>query len=153
MEKRFNCDKNILGHTRITFWVYAICIPIIVFLWALPSIQAGQLTFNPIGLIVCGVILICLIFAGYRAMRVMNSVKNSYCVIDGDRVYGLSTPDPFQKAVPFEIQKSEILGIGKTTVSAGGMRSHDALVINTEKQKIVLLGIERMNELKDELNS
>ena len=108
--------------------------------------------FSPYSIVYIGIILY-LIYAGYRSMLVMNSIKHSYCVVEGDRISGVSTPDPYKKAIPFELDRRDILGIGKTTVSAGGMRSHPALVLNTADRKIVLLSLERTDELIDELNN
>ena len=81
----------------------------------------------------------------------MLSTGKSYCVITDDRISGLSTPSPFKNGIPFDIAKSEIRGIGKTDVSVGGMRMYNALVINTNKQKLVLLAIDRIDEIKEEL--
>jgi len=120
-------------------------------LFLLPFIRAGQFVFSPYSIVYIGIILY-LIYAGYRSMLVMNSIKHSYCAVEGDRISGVSTPDPYKKAIPFELDRRDILGIGKTTVSAGGMRSHPALVINTADQKIVLLTIEHVDELKQELD-
>ena len=136
--------------TRITFWFYAGSIPIIIFLFLLPYFRQGSFSFGPYSLVYVAIIAF-LIFGAYRALRVMLSVKKSFCVINGDRISGLSTPNPYQKAVPFDIRIDEILGIGKTTVSIGGMRTKDALILNTEKEKIVLLAIDRVEELKSEL--
>ena len=55
--------------------------------------------------------------------------------------------------MPFDIAKDEILGMAKTTISVGRMRSKSALVLNTQTQKIVLLSIERIDDLKGELNT
>lgn len=137
--------------SRITFWFYVGSIPIIIFLFMLPYIRAGQFVFNPFSLVYL-IIVAVLIFFAYRTMRVLLSTKNSYCVVEEDRVYGVSTPNPYQRAIPFDIRKDEILGIGKTSISVGGMRSHEALVLNTNKQKIILFAIERMDELKKELS-
>ena len=106
---------------------------------------------NPFSIIYIGIILF-LIYSTYRSLRILLSVKETFCVIEGDRLYGVSTPDPIKKAVPFDIKRDEIRGIGKTTVSCGGMRSQNALVINTTDQKITLFAIERINELQNELN-
>ena len=152
MEKRFNCSKDALAQTKITFWFYIGSIPIIIFLFMLPFIQAGRFTFSPYSLVYI-VIIAFLMYFGYRSMLVMQAVKNSYCIVEGDRVYGVSTPNPYQKGVPFDIQKSEILGVGKTMISTGGMRSQNALQLNTQNQKIVLLAVEQMDELKDLLIS
>lgn len=151
MEKRFECDRTALRQSRITFWFYVVSIPIIIFLFLLPFIRAGQFVFSPYSIVYIGIILY-LIYAGYRSMLVMNSIKHSYCAVEGDRISGVSTPDPYKKAIPFELDRRDILGIGKTTVSAGGMRSYPALVINTADQKIVLLTIEHVDELKQELD-
>ena len=152
MEKRYSCSKDALTQTRVTFWFYVGSIPIIIFLFMLPYIREGGFVFGPYSLVYV-IIIAYLLFGAYRAMRVMISVKNSFCVIDGDRVYGVSTPSPYRKAIPFDIQKNEIRGIGKTMISIGGMRTKDALVVNTAHQKIVLLAIERMNDLQNELNN
>jgi hypothetical protein len=152
MEKRFTSSKDARTQTGITFWFYVGSLPIIAFLFILPFIRAGQFAFSPYSLIYI-LIFAFLLFSGYRAMRVMQAVKNSYCVIDGERVYGVSTPSPYRSAIPFDIQKKDILGIGKTTVSTGGMRTQEALVLNTETQTIVLFAIDRIKELKDELQT
>lgn len=151
MEKRFTCSKNALTQTRITFWFYAGSIPIIIFLYLLPYIRSGYFGFGPYSLVYFGIIVF-LTFGAYRAMRVMMSVKKSFCAIDGERVYGVSTPDPYKNAIPFEIRKSDILGIGESSVSVGGMRTKETLILNTETQKIVLLALDQTDELKDELN-
>ena len=150
MEKRFDCSKDALTQTRITFWFYVGSIPVIVFLFLLPYIRQGSFTLGLYSLIYAAIIVY-LLFGAYRAMRVMLSVKNSFCVIDGERISGVSTPNPYEKAIPFDIRIADILGIGKTTVSIGGMRTKDALILNTEKEKIVLLAIDRVEELKSEL--
>jgi hypothetical protein len=151
MEKRFSCSKDALRQTRITFWGYAISIPIIIFLFLLPYIRAGAFVLTPFSIIYIGIILF-LIYSAYRSLRAMISTKNTYCVIDGDRVYGVSIPNPMKAPVPFDINKNEIRGIGKTTVSCGGMRTQNALVINTDHQKFTVFAIERINELQSELN-
>ena len=150
MEKRFNCSKEALTQTRITFWFYVGSIPIIIFLFLLPYIRQGSFTFGPYSLVYVAIIAF-LLFGAYRAMRVMLSVKNSFCVIDGERISGLSTPNPYQKAIPFDIRIGDIRGIGKTMIPVGGMRTKDALILNTDKEKIVLLAIDRVDELKKEL--
>ena len=152
MEKRFDCGRDALMQTRVTFWFYVGSIPIIIFLFLLPYIRQGSFTLGPYSLVYLAIIAF-LLFGAYRAMRVMLSVKNSFCVIDGERVYGVSTPNPYQKAIPFDIRKDDIRGIGKTTVSIGGMRTKDALVLNTDNEKIVLLALDRSDELKTELES
>ena len=106
---------------------------------------------NPFSIIYIGIILF-LIYSAYRSLRILLSVKKTCCVIDGDRLYGVSIPNPVKKAVSFDINRNEIRGIGKTTVSCGGMRSQNALVINTNDRKITLFAIERINELQNELS-
>ena len=152
MEKRFTCSKEALTQTRITFWFYVGSIPVIIFLFLLPYIREGSFTFGPMSLIYIAIILF-LLFGTYRSMLVMLATKNTLCVIDGDRVYGVSTPSPYKKAIPFDIQRSDIRGIGKTTVSTGGMRTQDALVLNTGREKIILFAIDRMQELQKELDA
>ena len=92
-----------------------------------------------------------LLYSAYRSLRVMRSIKHSYCVIDTDRVYGVSTPDPNEKAIPFDIRRSDICSIEETTVSAAWMRTQSALVLNTQDQKIILLALDRPEELRNEL--
>ena len=150
MEKQYGCSKDALTQTRITFWFYAGSIPIIIFLFLLPFIRQGSFQFSPYSLVYI-VIIGYLLFGAYRSLRVMLSVKNSHCVISEDRVYGVSTPNPYKQSIPFDIQKGDILGIGKTTISVGGMRTQNALILNTEKEKIVLFAIDRMEELQNEL--
>lgn len=149
--KRFTCSQNALKQTRITFWFYVGSIPIIILLFAIPYIREGQFVFGPLSLVYFAVILF-LLYGAYRAMRVMLSTKNTLCVIDGERVYGVSTPSPYQKGIPFDIRKSDILGIGKSMVSTGGTRVQPTLVLNTAREKIVLFAIDRMEELENELS-
>lgn len=150
MEKRYNCSKSELTQSRITFWFYAVSIPIIIVLFVFRNIVDGVFQFSPFSLIYVAIVLF-LGYCGYRAYRVMLSTGKSYCVITDDRISGLSTPSPFKNGIPFDIAKSEIRGIGKTDVSVGGMRMYNALVINTNKQKLVLLAIDRIDEIKEEL--
>ena len=152
MEKRFNCNKKELTQSRITFWVYAVCIPIIVFLFVLPYIRGISTGFNPFSIIYILIVLY-LIFEGYRSLRVLISIKRSYCVVNERLVSGISIQDPVKKGEPFEINRSEILGVGKTKISVGGMRSHNALAVNTKQRKYVLFAIENPDELIALLNS
>ena len=152
MENRYNCNPNELTQSRITFWFYVGSIPIIAFLFILPYLKAGTAAFTPFSLVYVGLILVLIYFA-YRAFRVMQATRNSYCEIRGDRVSGVSTPNPQQKGEPFDIAKSEILGIGKTMVSVGGTRAYNALLINTQDRKYVLLAIDKIDELRQELQS
>ena len=151
MEQTFSCSRDALRQSRITFWFYAASIPIIIFLFLLPFIRAGSFALSPYSLIYIAIILY-LIYSGYRSMRVLLSIKNSHCVVENDRIYGVSTPSPVKKAIPFDIRKSDILSVAKTNVSCGGMRSREALVLNTQDQRIVLFAIERMDELQKELS-
>ena len=152
MEKRFTCSKEVLSHTRVTFWVYAASTPIVIFLYMLPYIRAGKFVFSPFSLIYVAVAAY-LLFGTYRAFRALLSTKKTFCVIDGDRVYGVSTPNPYKKSIPFEILKSDIRGIGKTTVSVGGLRSQPALALNTDHDKVILFAIDRIDELRNELET
>ncbi len=151
MEKQFGCSRDALRSIRITFWVYVASIPIIVFLFLLPYIRAGAFTVSPYSVIYIAIVIY-LLFETYRTTRVMLSIKKSRCVITPDRVTGVSTPNPYKPSIPFDIARDEIRGIAKTTISVGGMRSQKALVLNTETQKIVLLAIDRIDELENELN-
>ncbi len=151
MEKRYNCNPNELRQSRITFWFYVGSIPIIIFLFLLPYMQQGKFVFGPFSFVYI-VIILFLLYSGYRAFRVMKSTQNSHCIVTDTRVSGVSTPNPYKTAIPFDIEKTDILGIGKTTVSVGGMRAYNALVINTKDQKIVLLAIDSPDELKQDLS-
>ncbi len=62
-------------------------------------------------------------------------------------MWGVRTQNLSQKAIPFDIPIREIQKIDKATVPGGGMRAQDALVLHTENQKIVLLSLERTDEL------
>ena len=150
MEKRYNCSKSERTQSQITFWFYVISTPIIIVLFLLRNLEGGVFRFSPFSLIYIAIVLL-LCYCGYRAFRVMLSTKRSYCVITDDRVSGISTPSPFEKGIPFDIAKSEILGIGKTDVPVGGMRTYNALVLNTNNRKIVLFAIDNIEEIKKEL--
>ena len=150
MSNRYNCNPKELTQARVTFWCYVVSIPIIIFLYLLPMIRGEAIVFSPISLIYPAIVLF-LLYQGYRSMRVMLSVKSSYCEVTEDRVVGISTPSPFRKAIPFDLERSEILGIAKTNVSIGGIRSFEALALNTKDRQIILFAIERIADLKAEL--
>lgn len=152
MEMRFNCNKKELTQARITFWVYAICVPIIVFLFILPYLRGIASGFNPFSIVYILIVLY-LCYQGYRSLCVLFAIKRSYCIVKDENFSGISTPDPFKKGKHFEIRKSDILGIAKTTVSVGGMRTHSALAVNTKDQKYILFAIENLNELTDSLET
>ncbi len=150
MEERYNCNKNELTQSRITFWFYAISLPIIIGLLTMIVLRNGgfQLNFATLG---CTAIVLYLLFCTYRSFKVMSATTKSYCVVTSDRISGLSTPSPYREGIPFDIARSEILGIAKSTVPVGGMRTYNALILNTANQKILLLAIDRIDELKKEL--
>ena len=152
MEKRYTCSKDALRQTRITFWVYAGSIPVIIILYLIPYLGGNGVVFSVFSLIYVAVLLY-LLFGAYRSMRVMLSAKNSFCTIEGDRVSGVSTPDPYKASISFDISKSDIRGIGKTEISVGGMRTLPALVLNTDQKKIVLFAIDRADELRRDLEN
>lgn len=147
MEQNYFYNKRDLSSARITFWVYAASVPIVIFLYILPALRGGSFELSLFGLILPALILY-LIYGSYRTLRVLLSVKNTCCKIDADTVSGVSTPNPFRKSEPFEIRKSDILGIGKTAVPIGGTRELPALVLNTAQHKYVLLAIDRIDELR-----
>lgn len=146
MEQRFACSKDALRQTRIAFGVYSASIPIIIFLFFLPYLLKGSFEFGMFSFVYLLIVLY-LVYGAYRSMHAMLAVKHSYCVISGDRIWGVSTQNLSQKAIPFDIPISEIQKIDKATVPGGGMRAQDALVLHTENQKIVLLSLERTDEL------
>lgn len=150
MEKRFKYNQKDLSGARITFWVYAVCIPIIVLLYFLPIIQTKQFVLSPFTLIYPALVLF-LLYQGYRSLRVLLSVKKSFCSIEGETVFGVSIPNPFKKESAFRIEKQDILSVAKSSVSVGTMRPYDVLVINTQNTKYTLFAIERLEELKKEL--
>ncbi len=152
MEKRFNYDPNALRLARITFWGYVVCILIIILIFLFPFFRGEPFAIDTYTIIYSAIMLF-LLYSGYKVMKVMNSIKRSYCVVTDDRISGISTPDPFKPAVPFDIARADIVGAEKTTASSGGLRSHPALVLNTADRKIVLLSLERTDELIDELNN
>lgn len=146
MEQRFTCSKDALRQARNAFWVYAASIPIIIFLFFLPYILKGSFAFGTFSFVYL-VIILYLVYGAYRSMRAMLAIKHSYCVINGDRLYGVNTQSLFQKGNSFDIAVSEIQRIDKTTISAVGMRAQNALILHTDSQKIVLLALERTDEL------
>lgn len=150
MEKKFTCNPNELTQARITFGVYAASVPIIIFLYLLPMIRSGQFEFGIVSIAYIAIIGF-LVFQTYRTYRVLAATKKSYCLIRDDRIVGVSTPNPFEKAKSFDIARSEVLGIGTTTVPVGGMRAYNALVLNTKNHKYTLFAIDRIDELKKEL--
>lgn len=150
MEKKYQCNKNELTQSRITFWFYAASIPIIIAIFVFRNMENGVFRFNQFSLIYAAIVVVLGYFA-YRAFRVMNATAKSCCVITDERVSGISTPSPFKSGIPFDIARSEILGIGKKDVPVGGMRVYNGLVINTKDQKIVLLAIDNIDEIKKEL--
>lgn len=150
MKETYSCNKNELTQSRITFWFYAVSTPIIIVIFIINNIKDGVFQINPFSLVYAAIV-IGLAYCGYRAFRVMNATANSQCTVTDERVSGISTPTPYKKGIPFDIAREEILGIGKTTVTVGFMRAYNALAINTQKDKIILLAIDRMDELKAEL--
>ena len=150
MTNRYSCNPRELSQARVTFWCYAVSIPIIIFLFLLPVLRGGTIAFSPITL-VYPLIVLFLIYQAYRSLRVLLSTKNTYCETDGERIRGLSIPTPFRRAEPFDIAKSEILGIAKTGVAIGRMRSFEALVLNLQSKQLVLFALDRIDELKKEL--
>ena len=109
-----------------------------------------QIVLSPITLIYPAILLF-LLFMTYRTARILLSVKHSYCEVTEDRVCGMSTPSPYKSGIPFDINRTDILGIGKTAVSIGGLRSFEALLLNTDNGRIVLFAIEKPADLKKEL--
>ena len=152
MEERYNSSKNEQTQSRITFWFYVISIPIIIGLLTMMVLRSGGFQFN-FATLACVAIVLYLLFCTYRSFRVMTATKNSHCIVTADRVSGISTPSPYKEGIRFDIARSEILGIAKSTVPVGGMRAYNALVLNTADQKIVLLAIDRIDELRKELQN
>ncbi len=150
MEERYHSSNSELRQSRITFWFYVISLPIIIVLLTTLILRSGGFQFNFVT-IACGAIVLYLLFCTYRSFRVMTATKGSFCVVTDDRISGISTPSPYKQGEAFDIARSEILGIAKTTVPVGGMRAYNALVLNTAHRKIVLLAIDRIDELKKEL--
>lgn len=152
MAKRFTCSKKTLRQACITFWFYVICIPIIPVLFLLPYLLGGNLEVGPFSLVYL-VIILFLLYGAYRSLRILRSLRKSCCVIDGDRVYGISVPDPNLAAIPFDLSGDDIRDIEKTTVSAAWLRTQNALILHTKDRKIVLLALEQTEELERELLS
>ena len=150
MEKKYQYNPKDLNGAKITFWVYAVCIPIIIFLYLLPIIRTKQFVVSPFSLIY-PILTLFLIYQAYKSLLVLRSVKKTYCVVNDDTVSGVSIPNPFKKETPFSIARTDILGVAKSNVSVGTMRPYDVLVINTQNNKYTLFAIDKLEELKKEL--
>ena len=100
MEQKYTCNPNELTQSRITFWVYAVSIPIIIFLFLPPFIRTGEFRFS-IASIAYIAIIGFLCYQTYRTYCVMHATKNSYCEIKDGRISGVSTPSPsFRRESP-----------------------------------------------------
>lgn len=152
MEKKFGYDPHVLSLVRITFWVYLVCIPVIAVLNFLPSILYRQMQINMF-MIIYILIIAYLIYQTFRVARVLKAIKRSYCVISDHIVKGISTPDPLHTGTPFEIEKESILGVGKTRISIGSIRTFDAVLINTASAQYTIFAAERIKDLCTELQS
>ena len=152
MEHVYHTDRHELNLTRITFWVYLISVPVMLFVVAVPYIQGRPFQFTPFLLIFVGIAGF-LLFQTVRILRIILAMKAVSCTVTDETVSGISIPDPKKPRETFSIRRDEILGIGKRNFSVSTMRPVRALMLNTKTHSYVLLNIERMDELKKELES
>ena len=170
MEKQFTCSKNALKKAHITCLFYSIGLPLIAVLFVLPFFWGEQKSFS--WHIIIYVLLAALfIYQGYRSFRVLRSLHQSLCRTDGVTVSGIHTKDPFQKGIPFQIDKTEITNVKETiaaTVKKEDMdyhprtlhrapfespelRGYRSTIIETGNASYLLFGIELTEEFKNAL--
>ena len=150
MNQTYLTDKHSLRLTRVTFWVYLLSVPIIVLVFAIPYLQGKPFEINLFHLIYLGIVGY-LAYQSYKVLRVVLAMKRTRCTVTEETVSGFSIPNPMKKGEEFSIARDEILGIGKKHYSIGTLRSLDMLLLNTKERSYALLSVERMDELKQEL--
>lgn len=170
MEKLFTCSKAALKKARTTCIFYGIGLPVIAVLFVLPFFWSGEnrLSWH---LIIYALLAAFFVYSGYRAFRVLRSLRDSRCRTDGVTVSGIHTKDPFQKGIPFQIDKTEITNVKETiaaTVKKEDMdyhprtlhrapfeslelRGYRSTIIETGNASCLLFGIELTDELKNAL--
>ena len=171
MEKQFTCSKEALKKARVTFWFYIACIPMIAVLVFLPY------TLNRTGRIEWFAIIYFLIAAffayrGYRAYRVLRAIRQTCCTVWDGIVSGVSTPEPYQKGIRFQIPKNEIsevleryvpverkgsIPLGKSLqqppISPETSYGFRSTVIRTHNDVYTLFAIELTDEMKEMLKT
>jgi hypothetical protein len=170
MEKLFTCSKAALKKARITCMFYGIGLPVIAVLFVLPFFWGGEnrLSWH---LIIYALLAAFFVYSGYRAFRVLRSLRDSRCRTDGVTVSGIHTKDPYQKGVSFQIDRKDITNV-KDTVSttvkkedidynprtlhrapfeSPNLRGYRSTIIETGNASYLLFGIELTDELKNAL--
>ena len=169
MEKQFICSKNVLKKARVTFWFYAACISVIAILFLLPILLNAVNRIEWVAIIYALIILLFL-YRGYRAFCVLRAIRKSYCCICDETVSGISIPNPFQKAIAFQIQKSEITMTEEQVVATdhkteisysrylhrpsftpADVHGYRSVIIHTDDRKYTLFAIELTDDIKDAL--
>lgn len=168
MEKQFNCSRDSLKKARATFCFYVAAIPVIAVLFLIPFALGVQ---NRIEWQVIIYILLAVFFVyqGYRAYCVLRAAHHSYCRINGESVSGISTKDPYQKGIPFQICANEITRIEETIIAterkenvgyaphtlhrppfeSPRLRGYQSTILMTENASYTLFGITMTDEVKE----
>ena len=81
MEHVYHTDRHELNLTRITFWVYLISVPVILFVVAVPYIQGRPFQFTPFLLIFVGIAGF-LLFQTVRILRIGRAGQPDIAVLN-----------------------------------------------------------------------
>ena len=163
METKFTCSKNALTKARSVFCFYAAAVPIIGFVLLIPFLLNGINRISWLAFIYV-LILLFLLYKGYRAYLVLRAVRKTSCSVCRETVSGISTPDPYQKGIDFQIRKDEIILLEDKIIAAENKREaagsssadergYRSIVIHTKTDTYTVFGIELTEEIKEALAS
>ncbi len=170
MEQKFTCSKLALKKARICFWFYIVGALLIAALFFLPFIFGKNNRIDWLAVIYL-LIEIYLAYSAYRAYCVIRALRNSFCELNNEIVSGISIIDPYQKGIPFQIEKTQITGIEEKAVvsvkkeelsysprlhrpqfSSPYIYRYPSVVIRTKDNvNYTLFGIELTDEIKKKL--
>lgn len=115
MEQKFTCSKLALKKEWSFVLIFVIGFLLVAALFFLPILIGKNHKISWVSAIYL-LIEIYLAYLAYRSYRVIRALHDSFCELKGETVSGISIIDPYQKGIPFQIEKNQIKGIEEKSV-------------------------------------